>query len=119
VPLCRPDGNEQGTLLVPDVAVPLATYTGWNLRRRDVGAEAQLASLLGSYLPFPATRAERQASGDPRQSIEERYGNFEKYQQQFAASCADMVKQRYLLQEDADRLIKGRDKVRERFPAEK
>src|SRR5262249_2932269 len=42
VPKSGPDGNDLGTLLPAEVAVPLATYTGWNLRRREVGAEAQL-----------------------------------------------------------------------------
>ena len=51
------DGNDLGTLLPAEVAVPLATYTGWNLRRREAGAEGMLASLAGSYLPFPRTRA--------------------------------------------------------------
>lgn len=115
VPKSGPDGNDLGTLLPAEVAVPLATYTGWNLRRRDVGAEGMLASLLGSYIPFARTRSERQASGDPRPSLEERYGSFEEYKKQFAASCQDMVKRRVLLQEDADRLIAGRDKLRNAF----
>jgi hypothetical protein len=110
-----PDGNDLGSLLPPEVAVPLATYTGWNLRRKDVGAEGMLANLLGSYLPFPKTKAERDKTGDPRPSIEERYGSFDNYQKQFTAACNDLVKRRYLLQEDADRLIKNREKVRDQF----
>ena len=117
VPKSGPDGNDLGCLLPPEVATPLATYTGWNLRRRDVGAEAQLASLAGSYIPFPKTKAERAKTGDPRPSIEERYGTFEAYRKQFAAGCNDLVKQRYLLQEDADRLIAGREQLRALFPA--
>lgn len=112
---CGPDGNDLGCLLVPEVGVPLATYTGWNLRRRDVGAEAMLANLMGSYIPFTKTKAERQQSGDPRLSLEERYGSFDKYQQQFATNCGDLVKQRYLLKEDADRLIGNRDKFKPLF----
>jgi hypothetical protein len=119
VPKSGPDGNDLGTLLIPEVAVPLATYTGWNLRRRDAGAEGMLASLLGSYLPFPRTRAERQATGDPRESIEERYGSFEEYQRRFAAACDDLVKRGYLLKEDADRLLASRPKVRDLFGARK
>ncbi len=115
VPKSGPDGNDLGTLLPPEVAVPLATYTGWNLRRRDAGAEAMLASLMGSYIPFPKTKSDREKTGDPRQSIEERYGSFEKYKEQFAAKCQELVKQRYLLKEDAERLIAGRDKLQGRF----
>ncbi len=105
VPKSGPDGNDLGTLLPAEVAVPLATYTGWNLRRREVGAEGQLASLLGSYIPFARTKAEREKTGDPRPSLEERYGSFDEYRKRFAANCAEMVKKRYLLQEDAERLI--------------
>ncbi len=116
VPKSGPDGNDLGTLLPPEVAVPLATYTGWNLRRRDVGAEGQLASLAGSYIPFPRTRAERQKTGDPRESIEERYGSFEEYRKRFAAECDELVRKRYLLENDARRLQAGREKLRELFP---
>jgi hypothetical protein len=119
VPRSGPDGNDLGTLLPPEVAVPLATYTGWNLRSRTAGAEGMLASLMGSYLPFPTTRAERQAKGDPRPSILERYGSFEEYRRQFAAACEDLVKRRYLLKEDAERLVAGREKVRNLFAAPK
>ncbi len=116
-PKSGPDGNDLGTLLPPEVAVPLATYTGWNLRRRDVGAEAALVSLAGSYIPFPRTRAERQKTGDPRESIEERYGSFDEYRKRFSAQCEELVRKRYLLEEDARRLIANREKVREQFPA--
>jgi hypothetical protein len=116
-PKSGPDGNDLGTLLLPDVAVPLATYTGWNLRRHHVGAEAMLASLAGSYLPFPRSRAERLASGDPRLSIEERYGNYQAYKKKYSASCAALVKQGYLLKEDADKIIAEREKKRSLFGA--
>ncbi len=66
--------------------MPLATYTGWNLRRRDAGAEGMLASLSGSYIPFPSTEAERQANRDPRWSIEKPYGNFEEYRKRWHAA---------------------------------
>src|SRR5262249_25928941 len=98
-----------------EVAVPLATCTGWNLRRRDVGAEGLLVSLAGSFIPFPSTRAEAQASGDPRRSLEERYGSFDEYRKRFAATCDEMVRQRYLLREDAARLIESRAKVKGLF----
>src|SRR6202041_1232081 len=107
VPKSGPDGNDLGTLLPPEVAVPLATYTGWNLRRREVGAEAMLLNLTGSYIPFAKTKSDRQKSGDPRPSIGERYGSFTAYRQRFDATCEDMVKRRYLLKEDAERLSKG------------
>src|SRR5207249_1825738 len=115
VPKSDPDGNDLGTLLPPEVAVPLATYTGWNLRRRDVGAEGMLASLTGSFVPFPRSRAEGESKGDPRPSLEERYGNFAEYRKQFAVACDELVKRRYLLKEDAQRLLANREKLRELF----
>jgi hypothetical protein len=117
VPKAGPDGNELGTLLVPDVAVPIASYTGWNLRRRDVGAEGMLALLMGSSIPLPRTKAERLASGDPRQSLEERYGTFAAYRKQYSTACADLVRRGYLLDEDSERLLKGVDRVRAAFSA--
>lgn len=117
VPKCGPDGNELGTLLLPDVAVPLATYTGWNLRRRDVGAEGMLALLMGSYIPLPATRADRLATGDPRPSVAERYGSYETYRQQYADACADLRRRGFLLREDAETLLAGAERARAAFPA--
>jgi hypothetical protein len=116
VPRSDQDGNDVGTLNLPDVAVPLATYTGWNLRNKEVGAEGQLASLLGSYIPFARTKAERDKTGDPRISIEECYGSFENYQKRYVEACERLVRGRYLLPEDAKRLIEGRAKVRSLFP---
>jgi hypothetical protein len=115
VPRSGPDGNDLGTLLPPEVKVPLATYTGWNLRHRDAGAEAMLANLLGSYLPFPKTKAERIASGDPRASLEERYGDFAGYQQQLAEACKKLIAERYLLPEDGERVQASRAKYRSWF----
>lgn len=107
VPRCHnTDGNELGTLLPPEVAVSKATYTGWNLRRREVGAEGMLASLLGSYIPLPRTREEREKTGDPRPSFEERYQDEANYQRLYVAECRRLAEQRYLTQEDADRLIR-------------
>lgn len=115
VPRSAPDGNDLGCLSPPEVAVPLATYTGWNLRRKEIGADGQLASLLGSYIPFARTRAEREKAGDPRESVEERYGSFDSYRKQFAAACAKLVKGRYLLPEDAERAVRNREKARRQF----
>ena len=118
VPQSASDGNDLGTLLPSEVAVPVATYTGWNLRRRDVGAEDQLVSLAGSYLPFPRTRAEKQATGDPRLSLEERYGSFATYKRLLAERCERMVKQCYLLAEDAARILNAAERWQGIFQAE-
>ncbi|MBI2949925.1 MAG: hypothetical protein HYY23_20015 [Verrucomicrobia bacterium] len=105
VPKSDADGNDLGTLLLPDVSVPLATYTGWNLRGPSVGAEGMLAELMGSMIPFPRTRGEREARGDPRRSIEERYGTSDEYRKRYAAACEKLVSQRFMLREDAERLM--------------
>ncbi len=105
VPKSDADGNDLGCLSPPEVTVPLATFTGWNLRRRDVGAEGMLASLAGSYIPFPRTAAERRATGDPRRSIEERYDGFSDYWAKFEKNCEKMVDHQYLLNEDVRRLV--------------
>src|SRR5205823_2930729 len=118
VPKSGPDGNDLGTLLPAEVSVPAATYTGWNLRRRDAGAEDMLVSLAGSYIPFPRTKAEAKATGDPRPSLEELYGSFGTYQRKLSDRCEEMVKQRYLLQEDADRVLNAANKRRALFGGE-
>jgi len=105
VPRCNPDGNDLGCLLPPEVAVPVATFTGWNLRRADVGGEGQLVSLTGSYLPFPGAKVEREQSGDPRLSVRERYPTLNEYVELFRKECDRLRSQGYLLDEDSTRLI--------------
>ena len=81
VPRVDADGNEVAGIRVPELAVPLATTTGWNFRAERVGNPATLYALLGSYVPFSRTKAEREARRDPRPSIEERYRDREDYLQ--------------------------------------
>jgi Alpha/beta hydrolase domain len=94
------DGNELAGIRLPDISVPLATYTGWNLRHPDIGEPGQTLSLLGSTIPFPATQAERGASGDPRPSIAERYVSKEDYLGRVKQAAEALVTQGYLLAED-------------------
>jgi hypothetical protein len=99
------DGNELAGIRLPDISVPLATYTGWNVRHPDFGGPGQTLSLLGSTVPFPATRAERQATGDPRLSIEERYASKEDYLHQVQQAVEALVQQGYLLAEDRPTIV--------------
>ncbi len=118
VPRCDSDGNELGCLLPAEVAVPIATYTGWNLRSKSAGAEGELVSLVGSYLPFAVTKAEREPSGDPRPSLEERYGTLEEYMQRFTAACRQLQGDGYMLAEDVPRVIdRQRQRVEPLFQA--
>jgi len=99
VPKSDPDGNDQGTLLPPEVAVPLGTYTGWNLRRKEVGADGALSSLQGSFIPFTV----KVAPMDPRPPIGKRYADVKFYRQQLDEACERLVNERYLLTEDRAR----------------
>lgn len=66
VPAFGGDNNEKGTLELPSLTVPVATFTGWNLRSPTIGADTELLSLGGGYIPFARTAAERERAGDPR-----------------------------------------------------
>lgn len=105
VPRCGPDGNEVGCLLPPEVAIPTGTYTGWNLRRADMGPENQLISLAGSVIPFPLTKNERLKTGDPRLSVEERYGTHAEYLRQLTAECRRLESLGLLLAEDVEQIV--------------
>ena len=72
MPAVDDDGNDLGGISLPDLAVPLATYTGWNVRHEDIGGEGQPLVPVGATLPFPATIPARRAKADPRLAIEER-----------------------------------------------
>ena len=104
VPAYGPDNHEPGTLLLPSVAVPIATYTSWNLRHRSIGAENELLALTGGYIPLAKTAAERKAAGDPRPALSERYHDFDDYHRQFLTAARKLVADRYLLEEDLPRL---------------
>lgn len=105
VPAVDEDGNERAGIRLPDVAVPLATYTGWNFRNRSTGSPGELVSLLGSSVPFPATRAAREAANDPRRSIEERYPSRDEYLAQAEKAADALVLRGYLLIDDVPRIV--------------
>ena len=104
------DGNEVAGIRLPDIVVPLATYTGWNLYAAPF-PEGELCDRDGTYVPFAKTKAERTASGDPRLSLEERYRNPADYQEKLAAATSELVRERLLLQEDADRYVADAKRV--------
>jgi hypothetical protein len=98
------DGNEVAGIRLPSIAVPLATHTGWNLYKAPY-PEGELCDREGSYVPFARTRAERLASGDPRPSLEERYGNHEAYVQRMKEVVRELQEARLLLPEDTARFV--------------
>jgi len=100
VPQVDRDGNELAGIRLPEVAVPLATYTGWNFRDPKIGGADLLRPLIGSYIPFTATRPQRDQMGDPRLSVAERYPDRSAYLARIRDAAAGLVQRRYLLDED-------------------
>ena len=96
------DGNEKAGVRLPEITVPLATYTGWNLRHPETGGPEQYVRLLGSTIPFSDSRAGREASGDPRPSIEERYASKDDYLGQVRAAAQALADEGFLLAEDLE-----------------
>jgi hypothetical protein len=92
------DGNEIAGLRLPPIAVPLGTYTGWNLYRAQPG---ELADRDGSLILFARTKTEREAAADPRPSLAERYGSRDAYVDKIEAAAAALVAERLLLPSDA------------------
>jgi hypothetical protein len=105
VPNVDADGNDRAGLRFPEIAVPLATYTGWNFRDPSTGSPTEIVPLQGSFFPFPLTKADREKSGDPRLSVEERYPSRDAYLAKVKAAADDLVKGRYLLAEDEAPLL--------------
>ena len=99
LPRVDADGNAVDGLRTPVIDAPRATYTGWNPRRAGF-AEGALCYNTGAVVPFAATRAEREAAGDPRLSIEERYPTPSAYVATVKAAAARLAAERLLLAED-------------------
>ena len=98
------DGNEVAGIRLPDVEVPLATVTGWNLRHSNTGGPDQTHKIMGSTVPFTFTRQERQDVSDPRPSVEERYASKDDYLDRVEGVARDLVSEGYLLNEDVPRI---------------
>ena len=96
VPKTDSDGNDIAGIRLPELTVPLATYTGWALRAgvwANDGCEGS-----GQYIPFAKTKAERLAVGDPRPSVEERYPSFAAYRSKVQRAIDDLVRSRFMLE---------------------
>lgn len=98
------DGNEMTGIRLPGVAAPLGTHTGWNLYRAPELA-GELCDRDGTFVPFAVTKAEREAAKDPRLSLEERYKDRKGWLSYMRAVIYDLVYERLLLKEDADRIM--------------
>lgn len=105
VPKTDADGNDLAGIRIPEVAVPLATYTGWALRAvpADGGDGCDAA---GQQIAFARTKAERVALGDLRLSLEERYPSHAEYIDAVAAAANGLARDRLLLEEDVAAYVK-------------
>jgi hypothetical protein len=99
------DGNEVAGVRLPDISQPLATHTGWNPRHPDTGGAGQIMPMMGSTIPFAATRAEREAADEPRASIEERYRDREDYLARVRADAERLAADRYLVPDDVEVVV--------------
>jgi hypothetical protein len=119
VPQTDADGNDLGGVRLPELQVPLATYTGWNLRDPSIGAPDLRLSFLGSFISLARTAAERAKSGDPRLSIGERYRSREEYMGKFGEAAEKLIKNRFLLREDLASLLERGEREWEEVAGEK
>jgi hypothetical protein len=100
VPQVNADGNDASGIRLPELAVPLGTYAGWNVtvpQLRDLG---YLSGLVGAFEPFSRTKAQRDANGDSRPSLDERYSGRADYLDRVKRAADDLVRQRFLRVED-------------------
>ena len=104
VPKVDADGNDIAGIRLPAVQVPTGTHTGWNLQTAGL-ARDELSGLLGSYIPFAKTEAERRKLRDPRPSLQSRYKDKPDYVRQVSRAARILVEERFLLYEDAERII--------------
>ncbi|MDA1309191.1 MAG: alpha/beta hydrolase domain-containing protein [Proteobacteria bacterium] len=104
VPAVDADGNDLAGVRVPMVQAPLATYTGWNLRARPFG-EGAMHEFTGSMVPLGETDAVCRATGDPRASIEARYGDASGYATAIEKAARDLIKAGLMLEEDLERTL--------------
>jgi hypothetical protein len=105
VPTVDADGNETAGLRLPDVAVPTGTGTGWSVRSEAGGGTGELCYLDGAFLPFAKTKAEREATKDPRPSLQERYRDAADYADKVRQAAGKLEREGYLLPEDVKRMV--------------
>jgi hypothetical protein len=112
VPKVNADGNELGGIPTVMNDAPLGTYLGWNITagpaddarvfdNRPFHA-GQLCNYVGGMVPFAKTRAQRLASGDPRLSLEERYGTHAGYVEAVKKAANNAACKGYLLVRHGD-----------------
>ena len=106
VPRTDADGNDIAGIRLPEIAAPVATYSGWNLRAGPAGANDG-CDASGQNIDFARTQADRLATGDPRPSLEERYPTHDAYVNAVSTAANDLAQQRLLLDQDVARYIEA------------
>ena len=105
MPQVDADGNELAGIRVPELSVPLATYTGWNLFNERSGPTDVVSSMQGSFIPLSRTQADRERSSDPRRSVEERYRGRDQYLAEITRAANDLVSKGYLIKADVPHIV--------------
>jgi hypothetical protein len=105
VPQVDADGNDLAGIRMPELSVPVATFTGWNLYNERSGPTNVMATTTGSFIPLARTRADRERTHDPRPSIEERYKSREEYLNQVSSAATQLASKGYLIKEDIPRIV--------------
>jgi hypothetical protein len=107
VPTVGDDGNELGGIRSPHVAVPVASYTGWNYPAATYQSplHTRAASLTGAWLPFSSSLAERKKYSDSRVSLEERYEGLDDYLEKLRRACEDLISRRLMFEEDLELVL--------------
>jgi hypothetical protein len=111
VPQVNADGNDVGGIRMPEVAVPLGTYTGWNVTSPQLSELRYLSGLVGGFEPFTKTTEQRTSNGDARLSIAERYDGRSDYLDTVTRAANDLVRQRFLRVEDLPAVLKSAERI--------
>jgi hypothetical protein len=117
VPLPDQDGLDRAGLRMPDIQVPLGTYTGWNLQNAATGAPERLGRWDGSFFPFARDENERLAAGDPRSSIAERYASRDSYVEAYTAATVALAEKELILAMDVGPMIERAGRFYDRIMA--
>jgi hypothetical protein len=111
VPQVNADGNDVSGLRLPELAVPLGTYTGWNVTIPQLRELGYLSGLVGGFEPFARTKDQRSTNGDSRPSIAERYTGRPDYLAKVTRAADDLVRQRFLRVEDVPAVLQSAERI--------
>jgi len=111
VPQVNADGNDVAGIRLPELAVPLGTYTGWNVTVPQLSDLRYLSGLVGGFEPFARTKEQRLASGDSRLSIAERYTGRQDYLDKVRRAADALVRQRFLRAEDMPSVLQSAERM--------